>query len=201
MASSTEEFLEEYIVQSARLGLKKYVKDDTFSITNLTDVEAFRPDGKSFSEHMSIILLWSSIGSMIFKVHFTLTTAKKLTAKVLETNLTHVSDKSAMDFMREFNNIIGGSLRGDFEKNQILVSMSLPFLTKGEDELVFRNIKDQRARCRIWRLSNGDSEVICSTEICLLEAKSIENVRESLQKLLDARALESVDSSGEIEFL
>src|SRR4051812_27716092 len=104
MAPSTIEFLEGYIIQSVKQALKKYGKDDTFKIHSL---EGGSPVQDIFADHMSIILLWSAVGSMTLKAHFSLQTAMKLAAKVLERPFDQITEQSAMDFMREFNNIVG----------------------------------------------------------------------------------------------
>ncbi len=197
MSQSTSEFLENYVIQTVKNALKKYGNDGSFEIHPF-DV----PPGssESFAEHMSIILLWSEIGSMTLKTHFSLLTSQRLTARVLGRPVDQISERSAMDFMREFNNMVGGRLRGDFEKNQILIGMSLPFLTRGEDEVVFRNIRDPRSKCRVWKLKSPENELYFSTEVCLVDGKPIDAARSQLEAELQKKDQDAPDGAGEVDF-
>ncbi|MEO5971579.1 MAG: hypothetical protein ABIQ95_16765 [Bdellovibrionia bacterium] len=197
MSTSTLEFLETYIVKSVKVGLKRYGKDGTFTISNREGAEN---KSTHYSDRISIILLWSNIGAITLKIHFKIETAKKLAGKIFNLPATQIADEAAMDFMRELNNIVGGGIRGDFEKNKILVGMSLPFVAQGMDEAVFKKIRDPRTTCNVQKLSNGEDEVTVSTEIYLEDAEAVERVRETLQKDLDARDNSDTDNLGDVDF-
>lgn len=193
---TTLEFLENYVIQNVNLSLKQYIRSSDFITTVVPDEDQL---GYYFS-HISVILLWSGVGAITLKFHFELDSARTLASKALDKPFQTISDESAMDFMRELNNKVGAMVRGEFERYNIQGGMCLPFVTDGVDEAVFRNILDPRAHCRAWRITHEEYKLVCTTEICLVNQRTLEAVREDLQKEMEARALEGMDSLGKVYF-
>jgi hypothetical protein len=151
-----------------------------------------------YGQHLSMIMLWSSAGSIFLKIHFGLDVAKILASDGLETKSENISREIALDFMKECCNGIGGFVRNLFVKDQM--GMSLPFLAEGGDELIFRKIRDPRSTISIWQyqLESGEKFII-SLEMCLLDPKAIEGVRPLLEKaLLEGES--GVSSDGDVDF-
>lgn len=192
----TLQFLSYYIKEASRIQLEKYLRDVKISLVE----HKVEKQEYAFGDEMSIIMLWSGLGSMVFKVHFALPICLDWASHGLKRDKANISNSTARDFMKEYNNVMGGFIRGTFERYQILVGMSLPFLAPGDHEVVFNKIRDPRALCSSWKLSDGQHEVICSSEICLLEPDMVKQIRGDLEKYL-VESAKVAEDAGEISFL
>jgi len=191
----TISFLHNFVRDCSMKQLEKYSRDLKISIKECT----LETTLDSYADEISLILLWSGIGSITFKVHFSLPVCMKWASHGLKKDKNSISTSTAQDFMREFCNVMGGFLRGCFEKHNILIGMSLPFLAPGHDEAIFRKLRDPRSQSSLWKLSDGEVEVICSTDICLLEPDLVKAIRPELEKQLSEAA--SNNDSGEVNFI
>lgn len=177
MSTSEVEILQNYISVSSLGRMKKYTHNNAFRID--VDKNEERKD-QYFGEHMSIIMLWGMIGSIVLKVHFDMKTAMKLAAEAFGRNQSEITVEFACDFMKEFCNLEASNIKGFFEKHKLMFGMSLPFLADGHDEIIFKKIRDPRANYSFWRLTSGTQQLILTSEICLLEKAPIRDIRAAL---------------------
>ncbi len=193
----TIKFANSFFATMAKQRIEKMIRGKKISLDPLELKNA----GDVLGEHISIIMLWSPVGAMFLKIHFDLNAAKQMAAGGLERSLEDVSKEMAFDFMKECSNGVGGFVRSLFEKNQLLMGMSLPFLADGRDEVIFRKIRDPRSVASNWDLKlDGGGSFRYTAEVCLLEPKSIEKIRPQLEAAM-SEGDKAESKEGEVEFL
>ncbi len=89
--------------------------------------------------------------------------------KIQKLPLAEIEPKLARNFINELSNVQAGYLRGFLEKISIFIHTSLPFLADGNDEVVFRTIRDLRVDFGIAKISVEGLELTFTSEVCLLE--------------------------------
>jgi hypothetical protein len=194
---NTTEFLSNFFATTARQRIGKMIRGMKLVAEPLENLK----EDEVLGENISIIMLWSSIGAIFLKIHFTLDVAKKLAAGGLEKSPEEVSREMALDFMKECSNGVGGFVRSLFESNEMLMGMSLPFLAEGKDELIFRKIRDPRSSAYNWAIVLEDgSRFNLTFEICLLDPKSLLSKIDKLEEAMIEGDKEDT-SEGEVEFL
>lgn len=190
-------FLSQCIRSTTQGQFNLYCNTTDFTIIDLPEEELKKPHG----EEMSIILIWGSIVQINLKMHFSLEMARSLAAEKMGQKPENIADRAARDYMTEFSNLQAGHFRALFKDYGISLGMSLPFSAMGEDEFIFRKIRDPRACPKTWRISNGKYELFCTTEITLLDASSFEQVMSQCGS--DVARLEEhiAADSGDVEFI
>ena len=85
---------------------------------------------------VSVIFVKGENVQFIFKAQFVTEDAKHFAAKAYgRQNESNGIDKHQADeFMKEFCNLMGGGIKEQLEKNGVKTIMSLPLLTRGQDD-------------------------------------------------------------------
>lgn len=195
-STNIKEFLNTFFATISRQRLEKMLRGKKITLEEVK-VESSE---KVYGKYLSMIMLWSSVGSINLKLHFDLEMAKLLASDGLETKKENITQDIALDFMKECCNGVGGFVRSLFEKDKMQMGMSLPFLAEGCDELIFRKIRDPRSTVSIWKLALESGETfILSLEICLLDPKSIESLRTTFENaIIDGDS--GLTSEGDVDF-
>ncbi len=166
------------------------VKDDCPELT----------DAKYASE-IGMIMIWGSLGAVTLKVHFDIDVAIRYTAQSLGHAVDQVTEKTAREFVREMGNLIAGYLRGFFGKNKVVLGMSLPFLAKGEDESIFRKIRDPRAHFNRWILKSPLGDLNCTAEVLFLEVETIAILNPIIKTEIEVFRSKTEPDDGDVEFI
>ena len=195
-SGSNAEFLSCFFATMARQRIERMIRGQKLTLeakTNYSDLEIF-------GDYISIIMLWSSLGAVFLKIHFSQPAATELAAGGLEKNKDDVSREMALDFMKECGNGVGGFVRSLLESMNVPMGMSLPFLADGKDEATFRKIRDNRSICSASKLNfEGGGGVIFTSEVCILEPKLLDRIRPILEKAMEDG--EKPEDGGEVDFL
>lgn len=179
MGAREVSILQSFVGKTSLERLKKYSHLNDFKLETIPSDEKLN---KFYGDKMCIIMLWGMIGSFVLKIHFDTNTAIALTAEALQKGANEIDVDMACDYMKEFCNVQASYIKGFFEKQKLLFGMSLPFTADGHDEIVFRKIRDPRAQYSVWRLSDGQHNVVLTSEICLLEKQPIRDIEQILNK-------------------
>jgi CheY-specific phosphatase CheX len=190
MKLSEIEILQKFV---ARVSASRMTKYSHFSNFKLEAIPNDEKNNEFYGNKMTIIMLWGMIGSFVLKVHFDTNTAIALAKHSMDKESSEIDADMGCDFMKEFCNLQASFIKGFFEKHKLMFGMSLPFLADGQDEIVFRKIRDPRAKYSVWRLSDGEHNMVLSSEICLLEREPIKLIENYLRK-------EPADSPDEVQF-
>ena len=190
-------FLNNFLATVARQRIERMIRGKKITI----EPYRLQSENEIFGEYLSIIMLSSSAGAMYLKIHFNLDVAKVLAAGALEKNINEISQESALDFMKECSNGVCGFVRSLYESHQIIMGMSLPFITEGIDEVFFRKNRDSKIVANNWllRLNSGES-VIFSSEICFVKTQAIFDRMEKFEEAL-IESENDTSSDGDVEFL
>ena len=177
--------------------LQRYIRR-----TNLELVENIvQKDEEAYNSEMSIIMLWGEIGSITLKVHFSLDIASALSSKTSNVSIEKIESQLAKEFIKEFSNHQGGYLKGFFEKSNFVMGMSLPFLARGVDEIIFRKIRDPRASFDVFKINIDDLQLFLTSEICLIDSSAIEKSISSFEVEIEKCSLpQKIEDDGVIDF-
>lgn len=106
---------------------------------------------------MSLVLASNPATRIIFKFNFetqsVLGIGKELFEKI---GMENPSMEFIEDFAKEYCNLVAGSLKVIFEKQSIILGVSLPMVTKGFDEIFLANqIKKEFNYVDYWEITDG----------------------------------------------
>ena len=125
-----------------------------------------------FREYLSAILLANSDFKLLYMIHFWLEDAKKLANGLLKTDSSEVEYWRAIDFFKEYCNIIAGKAKKAFENIDIQLVQSLPIGISGYNLTLFEE-KSVRERCLHWTQRYDQIELDFSTRYSILNTKII----------------------------
>lgn len=140
-----------------------------------------------FVQHMTHILVSGSDLDLTFKSHFMLDDALRLLKLKIGTAAT---SSQAVDFMKEFSNIVAGKTKTMLETAGFVVAQSLPCSVRGYNE-IFYTSNDGRESMSAWSLIGSGVEIHCSAAVSVRNdgtinrLKSVEYEEEVTGKLGD----------------
>ncbi len=158
----------------------------------------FRP-GRILANNMVFILVSGDALRITFKVHFNLDAGRHLAYRVFGGDAPeHITVRQAIDYFKEYGNLVAGSIATLFERIDIGLGMSLPLCTRGFYE-VFSDYTETESPTVMysdfWVLQVNDQSLNCSALIEILD-------KMKLQPLLDLELAETESSDDEeMEFL
>ena len=88
---------------------------------------------------LSLIFVSSHAVKMSFQAKFTFEKCKPLVAMAFEKKTEEVTREQMEDFVKEFCNLTAGALKKNLENEGFSSLISLPLLTRGQDEVFFKN--------------------------------------------------------------
>jgi CheY-specific phosphatase CheX len=177
MSITEIEILQNFIAKSSLHRMMKYSKNFNFKIESV-NLNENKTD--YFGDKISIIMLWGTIGSFVLKIHFDSNSAVTLASHAMKKLDQDTNSEMAYDFMKEFCNLQASYIKGFIENHKLMFGMSLPFLADGTDEVIFRKIRDPRAKYSAFRVSDGEISMVLTTEIFLLEREPIKAIQNFL---------------------
>lgn len=188
-------FLRDYLVNLSAIRMAKHCLPLNFESVNVETYE-----GKPIVEdEISLIMLWGESATIVLKTHYNLEVARKVASTAIGLQLAETSDEMVRAYMNEFNNLQGGFFRGILEEENLLIGMSLPFVARGSDELLYFNNRDDRYIYTKWILKSSDGhEFKCSSEILLHDSNGFLGAESHLITALDND--KKTDGGGDIEF-
>lgn len=138
--------------------------------------------GRILANNMVFALVSGDVLRVTFKAHFNMDCAKTLAFRVFGgESPAQISLKQAIDYFKEFGNLVAGSIVTLFEKVDIGLGMSLPLCTRGFYE-VFSDYTEKESPSitfsDFWELQVNGSTVFCSALIEILDKKALEVLRD-----------------------
>jgi hypothetical protein len=158
--------------------------------------ENFRP-GKVLANNMVFILTSGEPVRVTFKAHYNMDTARALALRIFGGLSAHaISERRAVDYMKEYCNLVAGKIVTLFEDLNIDLGISLPQQARGFYE-VFADYQEKDkptvSFSDFWTLSAGEYTIACSAVMEILD-------RTQLESLLDY-ALADTSDDEEMDFL
>ncbi|TRZ42407.1 hypothetical protein D4S03_12330 [bacterium] len=163
------------------------------------DLDVNCKPGRILANNMVFILMSGDALRVTFKVHFNIRNAKCLAFRIFGgASPEAISGKQAIDYFKEYGNLVAGSVVTLVEKIDVELGISLPLCTRGFYE-VFSDYSEKQhpiiTYCDFWKLEVGEHEIYCSALIEILDKKQ-------LGKLVDYEIAEEADGNdGEMDFL
>ncbi|MBF0312782.1 MAG: hypothetical protein HQK52_05160 [Oligoflexia bacterium] len=145
------------------------------------------------SFHTVIILISGDDIKMTFKSHFDSELAGYLCAKALKKE--SVSWDKAIDFMKEYSNVVAGKIKKFFMDQEVIVGLSLPIVTRGFDEIFFEPPETGNVLIDNWILSIESNHLYCTCIAEILNKNRIQSIKYPLEKQA------TDESDGEVSFL
>ena len=158
----------------------------------------FRP-GRILANNMVFILVSSDALRITFKIHFNLEDGRHLAYRVFGgDDPEHITARQAIDYFKEYGNLVAGSIVTQFEKIDIGLGMSLPLCTRGFYE-VFSDYAETEfptgTYSDFWNLIVNDQSLCCSALIEILD-------KNRLQPLINLELIEPENCDDEeMDFL
>ena len=157
----------------------------------------FRP-GRILASNMVFILVSGDALRLTFKVHFNIRTAKNLAFSIFGGDSPEdISEQQAVDYVKEYGNLVAGSVVTLLGENNIELGISLPLSTRGFYE-VFSDYSEKQhpvITCSdFWELKANGNEIHCSALLEILN-------RNALGDLPAYEIVDEADDDGEMDFL
>lgn len=136
----------------------------------------FRP-GKVLANNMVFILTSGEPVRVTFKSHYNMDTARALAWRIFGgASAQAISDRRAVDYMKEYCNLVAGKIVTVFEDLQIGLGISLPQQARGFYE-VFADYQEKDkptiSFSDFWILKTGAYTVTCSAVIEILDSQKL----------------------------
>ncbi|WP_153109554.1 hypothetical protein [Propionivibrio limicola] len=159
---------------------------------------AFKP-GRILASNMVFILVSGDAFRLTFKAHFNAWTAKSLAFRVFGGQSPEaISEKQAIDYFKEYANLVAGNVVALLGENGIEQGISLPLCTRGFYE-VFADYPEKAhpivSYSDFWQLGANRHAIFCSALFEIMD-------RKALHGLVDYEISEDIDDDDEeIDFL
>ncbi len=123
-------------------------------------------DQKIVKDHwMAQVLVSGSQIRITFRVFYNFPTLSDWARATFESQSEAISSNQIHDLAKEYCNLIAGQIKYSLGKNQVKVGMSLPFLSRGFDQVFLSLKKTDQIYMDSWKILLGESFVTCSSNI------------------------------------
>lgn len=176
--SAVDENLRNNLIEIVR---KKVFETFTRS-TRLNDIQMVELENKDdfvYGHWLSFILISGSAIKIMLKMHFSTIATKKVLAKKMRKEVPAISDRVALDFLREQCNLTAGGIKATLNGQGVITGLSIPLVTRGFDEAIFSDSLDPSKIMDAWRLEWDDGSIVCSTVIEILKEQELATLKES----------------------
>ncbi len=155
------------------LSLTRLKQHSFMDIITQNDVKR-KIDTDEESQWISVIFVKGDNLQFIFKTQFVTEDAKHFASKAYGENddSENVCKRQADEFMKEFCNLMGGGIKEHFEKNGLKTIMSLPLLTRGQDNVFFSPNHSEAYEdifLDTWELQLEGKSLICEAFVEIYE--------------------------------
>lgn len=152
-------------------------------------IQEISDDRKILGHWMSLISISGDQLHITFKVQFSISMARAFAESELKNEAGEISNSHSKDFVREFCNLLAGTIKNKLSQNNINVGISLPLLSRGFDDLFFSEINSTSQGLDRWKLAHQNSEIFCISDTEIIN-----------QFDLDDNFNNSTSASGDVEF-
>jgi CheY-specific phosphatase CheX len=140
---------------------------------------AFRP-GRILASNMVFILVSGDALRLTFKVHFETGTAKQLAFAIFGGDSpSSISQRQAVDYVKEYGNLVAGSMVTLLAESGVELGISLPLSTRGFYE-VFSDYSEKLdpivAFSDFWELRANSRSIYCGAQFEILNPRQLGDV-------------------------
>lgn len=176
--------------------LKIHTASEEISVKELDS--AFKP-GRILASKMVFILVSGDVMRITFKAHFNTRDAARLAFRIFRGDSPdRISEKQAVDYFKEYGNLVAGSIAALLNSVGIEMGISLPLCTRGFYE-IFSDYTEKGLPIMtfsdFWKFEVGGHHIFCNA---LVEVMDIGR----LERLIGFKPEDEVkDDDGEMDFL
>jgi len=169
---------------------------------NLAEPDRNYKLGQVLGNRMSLILVSGETLRITFKLHYNLGEVKAIAHRAYGKDTPEaLSDKQAMDFMKELCNLSAGQLVKIFEENHLPLGMSLPLCARGFYEIFSDYTPASQPFVKygdLWSVKCAGCNIMMSSVIEILDADALSNI---LKYEIPLAAADDKGVDEEIDFL
>lgn len=157
--------------------------------------EVDNPYSSIYGQWMTIILVSGSKVKISFKAHFKSSDSINHLANKTKKKSEDILLKKSFDLLKEFSNLVGGGIKESLGKENDVMGLSLPLLTRGFDEVLFTDRIRRSGKHKhrdVWSLKAGNVNIVCTTEIQVIDWTGLEDL---------ASPDRNEEEEGDLEFL
>jgi CheY-specific phosphatase CheX len=187
--------LRELVRQSSLSRFKLHAAQDEATLRE--SEPDFRP-GQILANRMAFILVSGDGLRISFKTHYNISTARNLAFRMFgESSPSRLSERQAVDYIKEYCNLVAGNIVTVCESLKIELGISLPMSTRGFYE-IFSDYSEKRQPAIVfsdfWKLGAFADEVQCSVLLEITDSSL-------LAPLADYDPAALPEDDGEMDFL
>jgi len=154
-------------------------------------------DQRKIGKWLSLIFVSSHVVKMSFQAKFTFENCKPLVAMAFEKKTEEVTRDQMEDFVKEFCNLTAGALKKNLEKEGFSSLISLPLLTRGQDEVFFKHhpmdIDGPIVFQHSWEVVCESTPLLCQIHFEIFD-------KEGFQKIILGAFGAEEEDDGDIDF-
>jgi hypothetical protein len=158
--------------------------------------------GQVLGNRMSLILVSGETLRLTFKLHYNIGEIKAIAHRAYGKNTpADLSDKQAMDFMKELCNLSAGQVVKIFEENNLPLGMSLPLGARGFYDIFADYTSATQPYVKygdLWSLKFGECNIMISSLVEMLDTQALNNI---LKYEISLKAPDNKGEDEEIDFL
>ena len=145
------------------------------SVSLSFDIKELQKTRLECVEEIACILMLGDSIRLFFKAHFWIDDAKTLAEKKYHLEKKHIQQNEALDFMKEYCNIVSGKIKYGLKTMNFDVGQSLPIALGGYQEIFFQDHKKPDF-VDSWELCCNDISVYCSLYVNFLNPNLVQTL-------------------------
>lgn len=143
-----------------------------------------------YFQYLGHILVFGEDISINIKTHFMLEEAFFMCRRAL--NGIDITTRQALDFSKEFCNLVGGRTKDMFEKCGVQLGLSLPFVIQGYNEIFYSNDMSLRVQ-EAWQIALEDQQFGCSLTVAVKREDMLKPLADLLYEPLFGLEVDNIE--------
>ncbi len=172
-----QQVISEAIRHASLIRLNSQAQREDFE---LVEMDAQCKSGRVLENWLTLIMINGDPLKIVFHVHFSLNSSKKLVRSIFKIEPEKaIEDRKAIDFMKEYCNLVAGYVIHAFNQNSLTFGNSLPLSMRGFYE-VFNDFKEKDQALKqffdCWILSNQEMDIYCSVKANIMQLEKLKDI-------------------------
>ena len=178
--------------------LLKISRDKLIDQTGIQEIDIHpysNVDASIFDHWMSLVLLAGRKLKVCIKIHFDTESGKQMILSKFNRSPDSITLDMIFDRLKELSNLTAGGLKESLGQENGNCGLSLPLVTRGFDEVLFRDrflSAKKHGKRNVWQLKSANFKLILSSEIQVFDWSAIQEVN-YIER--------DEEEEGELEFL
>lgn len=139
-----------------------------FNIQGVSSEEAVLPPTRVLGHIFGAVIVQGTDFRLTIKIHSDLKPIRPLCARNMQIPEDEVGERMMRDFLREVANLLGGAMRTELARNSVDSGLSLPFSSRGFDEVFFDATESDKSVMQAFRLNWSKGGLYCTQYVEIL---------------------------------